>query len=229
MKASIPESPYKPYPKLVIGNTYGWERLAELGDVVEIESYELLINPQDDEAGYCYVVLSGSMAAKKFRRGHEAVTFNIRQRGALLFERHALIDTNQKEVYFEALEPTVLKRITRKQLQDAVTKDPELCFTMIDSLFDKLASSVDQFEDSHTRTVPARLLSLLQELAVAATTPQEDATWLHIDLKLSQQTMADILCVNRVTVSKALNTLKESGDIRMQGRQILVNRESLID
>lgn len=217
---------YTPYPKLIIGDTLGWERLAELGDTVQIEPYELLINPQDDEAGYCYVVLSGAMAAKKLRRRHEAVTFNIRRRGALLFERHALIDTNQKEVFFEALEPTTLKRITRQQLQDAVAKEPELCFILIDSLFDKLASSVDQFEDSHTRTVPERLLSLLQELASAFSPTQDNEEWAPIGLKLSQQTMADILCVNRVTVAKALNSLKESRDIRMQGRQILVNRAS---
>lgn len=213
-----------PYPKLIIGNALGWERLAKLGDTVELEPYELLINPKGKQAGYCYVVLSGNMAAKKFRKGRDSVTFNIRGRGALLFERHALVETDLKEVYFEALEPTVLKRITRQQLQDAVATDPSLCFTLIDSLFEKLASSIDQFEDSHTRTVPERMLSLLQELALAAMSPQDDPEWLHADLKLSQQTMADMLCVNRVTVSKALNALRESGDIRMEGRRILVRR-----
>ena len=224
MDALEKDATYEPYPRLVIGNALGWERLAELGDTVELEPYELLINPKDAQAGYCYVVLSGSLAAKKFRKGRDSVTFNIRSRGALLFERHALVETDLKEVYFEALEPTALKRITRQQLQDAVAADPELCFTLIDSLFDKLASSIDQFEDSHTRTVPERLLSLLQELALAATSPQDDPEWLHADLKLSQQTIADILCVNRVTVSKALNSLRESGDIRMEGRRILVRR-----
>lgn len=226
MKTPTQDMAYTPYPKLVIGNTFGWERLAELGDTVEIEPYELLINPQDDEAGYCYVVLSGTMAAKKLRRGREAVTFNIRRRGALLFERHALIDTNQKEVFFEALEPTTLKRITRQQLQDAVAQEPDLCFILVDSLFDKLASSVDQFEDSHTRTASERLLSLLHELAFSFSSEQCDSEWIPVGLKLSQQTMADILCVNRVTVAKALNVLKESGSIQMQDRQILVRRAS---
>lgn len=215
---------HRPYPKLVIGNALGWERLAELGDIVELKPYELLINPKGSRDGYCYVVLSGNLAAKKFRKGRDSVTYGIRCRGALLFERHALVETDQKEAYFEALEPTTLKRISRKQLQDAVTAEPDLCFTLVDSLFEKLASSIDQFEDSHTRTASERLLSLLQELALAATSPQDDPDWLHADLKLSQQTMADMLCVNRVTVSKALNALRESGDIRMEGRRILVRR-----
>lgn len=220
-------STFTPYPKLVLGDTRGWERLAKLGDTVELSPYELLINPKNTKAAYCYVVTEGNLMARKFRSGRESVACNIRGRGALLFESHALVETEQKEVYFEALEHVVLKRITRQQLHDAMAADPELCFILVDSLFEKLASSMDQFEDSHTRTVTERLLSLLQELAWTSRSPQSDPEWLHSDLQLSQQSMADMLCVNRVTVAKALNALKEQGAIRMQGRRILVARATL--
>ena len=216
-----------PAPQHIFRGVADWEKIAALGEKTEIEPFEMLRHPFEGEER-CYVVLSGSLLEKIFRRGKEASALNIYQRGAILFESHAMVNTKSKAVYFEALERTSVSCILRTALRDAVVSDPTVGSVLVDSLFCKLAACIDQLDDSHTRTASERVLSLLVELCLAADTPQDDPEWLHADLRLSQQTMADMLCMNRVTVAKALNHLRDVGSVATHGKQMLVARDAVL-
>ena len=202
-----------------------WARLAELGDTVYLDTYDLVLNNNDAKSGYCYVVTDGFMVAKKARPERDSVTFSILASGSLLFEYQTLVGGTDRTVYYEALVPTVLRRVSREKLRHALDLNPKLNVTLMDSLYGKVVSYIDQLEDSNSRTAKNRLLTLLQELVFVAPA-EDDGEWLGSSLRLSQQMMADLLCINRVTVAKSLKALGEEGLIRLDGRRILVARKT---
>lgn len=209
----------------------GWEMLRDLGTEVRLAKKERLSDgwgTGGPGCGPCFLVLEGSLATKVPRAGKESLFYNIHRRGSLVYEARCLLGTPAHSLYLEALEPTVLKRIAHDELEAAAEANTEIYKLLLRSTNAKFLATCDQVREVRDLDAASRMYNLLATLATTADAA-DDGQWVSIGLRISQQLLADILGINRITAVKALGQLTDLGHIAKVDGVYAVRKSGLVD
>lgn len=205
---------FSQYPTRLLPVRNGVEALAKLGETVKFKKGEMVaiagIIPE-----YCYLVKSGSIVALEYTSFGEERLYNIMEPGTMLLEPN-LLCSFPPAVDFAAEEVSVLIRIRREILLKAMAADPVLNMDILESVATKFFAAMEQIRESNNHTVPWKVCNLLLVMADRYGIP--DGEFTRISKKITQKTMAGMIGVNRVTLSRIMKVLIEDGVVnRIEG------------
>jgi len=127
----------------------------------------------------------------------------------------------------EALEETHICIIHKDDFQKLVKEYPDIGLKVMEVLCERLDRLENTIETMGTRTVGARVSSVLLEFAdkYGKSSPQGTI----IDLPLSREGIANYIGLTRETVSRKMSSMQDEGLIEMIGNKkvLLLNRPAL--
>lgn len=174
------------------------------------------------------LVIVNKGQVKAFRNtvdGKEQILY-IFSEGDFFGEKNLLRD--QASNYgVEALEETHICIIHKDDFQKLVKEYPDIGLKVMEVLCERLDRLENTIETMGTRTVGARVSSVLLEFADKYGKSSSQGT--IIDLPLSREGIANYIGLTRETVSRKMSSMQDEGLIEMIGNKkvLLLNRPAL--
>lgn len=125
-----------------------------------------------------------------------------------------------RELHIRALEPSVVCRIEREDLEALVRRSPEVGLNLSRALVARLMMMEDRWADMSEKEVSARLAALLYMLVESegVMTPEGPM----IPTRYTHQQLASMIGSQREGVTRALSELQQEGCIEVKGRYVHV-------
>ncbi len=183
------------------------EKFSNLGKPVSFAKGEIVA-----QAGrhpiHCYYVLEGRMMAFEYTTTTGERYYNFNEAGSLVMEANILLERDTP-VSFVAITDVKARAISREELLRALKEDDALALEIMTSLSYKFMAAMDQVREATQCNVAWKVCNLLLTFAERYGVPYDGKTL--IKEKISQQMMANLLGVNRITMVRAIKELREMG------------------
>ena len=186
----------------------GIERLEKLGTPKIYPPNTELFNA-GEVPKYCYVVKAGSVIAYEYTYSGDQRIYNIMDPGSVFLEECLLFD-RPCPVHFRTMTKCEIIRIEKCDLKRAFKHDIDVVMDICEALATKFLSTMEYQRLSPKQGSEWKISKMLLIFADHYGVPQKDGSLL-LDRKISHQMLADILGMNRVTVSRKMKDLKENG------------------
>lgn len=210
MKEEWQEHTLPEYRSRVFHHMPDWKKFKDLGDSVFYKENQYVAMP-GDRVKYCYLLLEGRVISLEITQDGTEHVFNVFDEGAVFLESNVLCDY-EVAVYFQTVKPCELIRISKDRLIAAMMEDPRILQSVFDSFASKYYSAMDQLRDLLNQNATWKVYNILLKLADGIGRPYSD-DWVMIDMKITLQLLSGLLGLNRITVSKSVKELRESGRI----------------
>lgn len=170
----------------------------------------------------CYVILSGSIAGFEYTATFEERSYifdHFNSNGILLLDSH-VITGYPVPVTIRTQTDTELLQITRGQLMQLIHADPEYALELLYSTSYKFFSAVEQLREARCNKTSAITSKLFLGLAhrYGNTTGDE----IVISKPFTQQELANLLGVNRITFIRVMKELRELGLIEIHDHRYCI-------
>lgn len=175
---------------------------------------------QKQDPGDClYAIVHGRVGITTESPGGKAIFLNMMRPGEVLGEI-ALLDGKERTANAVALEDSELLRIDRSAFMPFLERHPSLAIRLMGVLCRRLRWTSDIIEDTIFLDIPHRLAKRLVTLAEQYGKATAEAT--RIDVKLSQESLGQMLGATRESINKGLKLLEHKGMIVSRGGFITV-------
>lgn len=168
---------------------------------------------------YCYYLKKGLIVSFEYTKSGEEYFYNMNADGALVFDGSTILQTTLG-VDFKTLVPSTVVKISRDSLLEAIETNPTVAFDVICSAQERFENANEQLRELSIHSAYWKLCNMLLTLARKYGVPYEGKVL--IDLKVSQQTLANMLRINRITVTRAVKDLQESGQLEIINRHYCI-------
>ncbi len=195
----------------------GVDRLMKLGTVKKVPA-NTIINEIDAVPEFCYVLKSGSIVCYESSYTGDQRIYNIMEEGSLLMEDCVLFD-KPCPVLFKTMEDCEVVAITKCNLKRAFKKDIDVVIDICESLATKFLSAMEQIRLGPRQSASWKLCKFLMICADHYGEQMKDGTIL-IRKKISHQMFADLLGMNRVTITRKFKELKDRGILDTENGKI---------
>ena len=185
------------------------EKYMALGDIARFDK-GALIAEAGKPAEWCYYILSGSVMAFEYMAASGERYYNFNEEGSLVMDANVILQ-KAPPVSFVALTAVEAVRIGRERLMQALREDPDLTMHVMSNLSFKFLAAMDQVREATQCSVAWKACNLLLTFAERYGVPYDGK--ILIKEKISQQIMANLLGVNRITMVRAIKELRELGMI----------------
>ena len=197
----------EPNPAHLIYTDRASMRLEMLGIPVELPK-GFVIHSAGEVPDSCYLIRRGRVMSYEFTASGEERIYNINEEGSLLFEPSVILG-RPLTLHFKTMMRSILIRIPRDALLNAVMTDPEAAVDILCSVSEKFLESNEQIRESACHSVRWKVCNLLLSYALRFGVDYDGKVLIHE--RLSQQLMANLLRVNRVTVARVVRELRDLG------------------
>jgi CRP/FNR family transcriptional regulator len=181
----------------------GW--LAEAGTHVTFAKGQTFVSA-DEVPVCCYYVMHGRVMSYEYTLAGQERVYNFLEEGSMLLDANVLM-RRSLPVSFMALTPVTLIRITREVLLKKIYTDPEVALDIIASVSNKFLQSMEQIRETTHHNVMWKVCNLL--ISFSERYGVEYDGKLLIKEKISQQMLANLLGVNRITLVRIIKELRE--------------------
>lgn len=199
-----------PIPKkigqIVVPQSY-IDKFQKLGTPLNLEKNQFLCK-MGDVTDNCYYLCQGQIVAFEYTSSGGERIFSINQPGELILVP-SMVVTHPLLLNFKASMPSRLIRIRRDTMFQAMIEDPEFSAQLVYSLSMRLLTTIEQSRQRGDYNVSWRVCNFLLTMAEHSGVDYDGKVL--IQEKVSQQTMANTLHANRVTVARAIRELKDYG------------------
>ena len=137
-----------------------------------------------------------------------------------MFGEMALTAQRLREAYAEAVEPSDICVLKSEDLERIVRSNPDVGLRMIRVLSERLRVCETRLEDIGLKEVPARLASLVLQLAESEGVMTSDGP--KIPTHYTHRQLATMIGSSRETVTRAFTKLQKSGAVELRRRRIYV-------
>lgn len=184
------------------------DAVQELRAIAWVENYpsEKIIFEKGDLGGALYGIVEGRVGIKSFSEAGREIFLNIQEAGEI-FGEIAVLDGKARTASAVTLAPSSLLRISRQEFLAFVESRPLVCMRLMGLLCERLRWTSALIETTIFLDIPRRLVNRLLVLAASYGTRTPDGT--RIDIRLSQDELADMLGVTRESVNKGLRRLQQ--------------------
>ena len=183
------------------------EKFSTLGKAAAFAKGDVLA-----QAGFCpaccYYVLEGRVMAFEYTGTTDERYYHFNDAGSFVLEANILLG-QETPISLVAVTDVKARAITREELLHVLHTDNELALELMTSLSCKFIRAMDQVREASRSNVPWKVCNLLQMLAGRYGVPYDGK--ILIKEKISQQMMANLLGINRVTLVRAIKELREMG------------------
>lgn len=187
-----------------------WE---ELGEDVELKNRSLLIVPETIPA-YCYYIKSGKVFAYIENSNGLKDAYCVFNEGDLFLEQD-LLRGKETALYYETLGKVQARKISKLQLETALLKQPELYHDILQSAMQFGDFLIEQMLNKQSGNAASKLSNLLLNFAKTHGVEADDSVIIH--MKASQEFMAQISGLHRITVVREMKKMKEQNLVMRQG------------
>jgi CRP-like cAMP-binding protein len=178
-----------------------WDELERRGVTRRFVKGGIIYAP-DEPAAELYLIRDGRVALNLLSSEGRTLTVRVVGNGDI-FGHAALLSDGAFDTFAQALRPTTVAAVRRDDLESLMIEHPALALALMDDLGRHSQALSRQLESVAFKSVPARLASLLLELAQPARSDEPVMTgrWTH-------QELADMINAYRETTTKVLNQFR---------------------
>jgi CRP-like cAMP-binding protein len=176
---------------------------------------------KDDSGSTLYIIKSGQVKiATPSQEGGEVILAILTD--TEFFGELSLLDSRPRSATAMAMVDTKVLILHRDDFLDVIGKHPGLAGDMLAALSDRLRHTNVLLEDSIFLDLSARLCRRLLELSEKRGLATKRG--IEIDLRLTQQDLANFVGASRVAINKLLGTFQDQGLICIDKKRITVLR-----
>ena len=190
-------------------------RLAKLGRLHRF-SPQTIFMVEGDMADTVHIILEGRVKVFSSEPDGREIVLNICGPGECLGEM--ALDGGRRSASAIALESVSCSVVTRQNLRDTITKDPDMALKIIALLIGRARLATDKIKDLALHDVYQRVTHLLQGLS------QDHAGVLMVSERLSQQEIADRVGASRDMVARVMRELVTGGYVEVGHKAIKLIR-----
>jgi len=178
-----------------------------------------------DPSENLYFLKQGRVKISRIDESGKEFTITLLDPGEI-FGELGLFDDSPRETTAIALEDSIICMMKRRDFEAYATQKPELSLKLNKLMGLRLRQIENRIEDLLFRDVPSRLARLL--LRLTDQHPRQTKQGIRINIKLSQQELANLIGATREMTSTVLNSFKKQGLIHIESKYIyIVNRNQL--
>ena len=199
--------------------------IAQIAALASRRSYKsgAVVFMRGDPGDALYGVAAGSVRISANSAGGKEVSLNVMEPGDA-FGEIALLDGQPRTATATTLSATELIIVQRQQFIALLQQQPQLAVHLIELLCKRVRWTSEQVEDTSFLTAPARIAKRLVSLAQSHGRPAPTG----IQLKLSQEELAQFLGLSRQVVNKYLQVWKRKHWISLGRGSILVTNQDAL-
>ena len=190
------------------------EHLDKLNEVGKWMQYpkDTILCKAGEVPRYCYYIGSGQVTVYEYTANGGEHVFNTINAGCLFLIPSMMI-THAVTLSFKTSQKSEILRIPKNGLYQLIMSDPEISADLIYSLSARMIDTMEQLKQSGNYTVTQRVCSLLIERAERFGVEYDGK--IMIQEKISQQSIANRIQANRVTVARSMKSLKDLGLVEL--------------
>lgn len=172
-----------------------------------------------------YFLKKGRVKISRIDESGKEFTLTLLEPGEI-FGELGLFDDSPRETMAVALEDSLICMMRRTDFEAYAVNKPELAFRLNKLMGLRLRQIENRIAELLFRDVPSRLARLL--LRLADQHPRQTKHGVRIDIKLSQQELANLIGATREMTSMTLNSFRKKDFIDIQSKYIYItNRRRL--
>jgi CRP-like cAMP-binding protein len=172
-----------------------------------------------------FAILQGRVKISSFSEDGKEMIFTILESGDF-FGETALLDGQNRSATCTAIEYCQLVVIERQSFTSYLRKYPDFAIHLLSLLSQRLRKKDEQMEEVSFFQLPTRLARKL--LLLAEEHGDVVGSKIEISMNISQNELANMVCVSRESVNKQLNQWVKEGLISLSPRLIVIeNRDQL--
>jgi len=190
--------------------TMGQEEMESMSDDVfesEIKKKQPIFL-QGDPGESLHFLKKGRVKITRIDESGKEITLTLLEPGEI-FGELGLFDDSPRETTAVALEDSLICMMRRGDFEKLMTDRSELSFKLNKLMGLRLRQIENRIDELMFRDVPSRLARLL--LRLVDQHPREMRRGLRINIKLSQQELANLIGATREMTSSVLNSFKKIG------------------
>lgn len=160
------------------------------------------------DADAMYLVLSGRIKIYTSSASKKRKTFAYFEEGEF-FGEMALVEGSTRTAAAQAVEPSRLLMIRKKEFQRLLARDPRLALYLLRTVCERLRKANEEIESLLFRNILGRVAKAVLELARRAGEPLDGG--LVLKERFTQQELADVVGTTREPLTRALSSLRRAG------------------
>ena len=194
------------------------EELIERLPDAHFEQGQIFYGPEDRSEAL-FLLKRGRVRIYRLDQYGREFTLAMVEAGTI-FGEMALTGQRLPGAYAEAAEPTLVCILKREDVERLVREYPDVGLKMIAVLSERLRLYENRLEDIGLKSVPARLASLILQLAESegVVTPEG----CKIPTRYAHHQLATMIGANRVSVTNAFAQLQDIGVVELRRRHIYI-------
>ncbi len=179
---------------------------------------------QGDPTNEMFLIKAGRIKLSKvFEDGTEA-TLDFRKVGDIIGE-NALSGEEDYPVSAWTMENTLICGFTRDSFEQLITKRPKIGFQVIQNMSKRMVSLTSRLGNMTTGALEDRLYRTL--MIVAREHSKNNPKGLAIRFPLTHEDLSFLIGAHRVSITKAMKILVESGKVFKEGRTLILPRSAV--
>ncbi|MBI4059931.1 MAG: Crp/Fnr family transcriptional regulator [Elusimicrobia bacterium] len=177
------------------------------------------------DADAMYIVLSGRVKIFTNSSSKKRKTFAYLKEGEF-FGEMSLLEGTTRTAAAQAVEPSRLLMIHRKDFQRLLARDPKLALYLLRTVCERLRRANEEIEGLLFRNILGRVAKAMLELGRRSGEARGDA--LTLKERFTQQELADVVGTTREPLTRALSSLRRAGLVAQQdGRYTILAPDKL--
>lgn len=190
-----------------------------------LEEGEFLYVPQE-RGEELFVLKEGCVRVYRTDPEGRELTLEVVREGTVLGEM-VLGPRRLRIAYARAVEPSLVARLRRRDLDDLIRRTPEVGIELVRLLSERLRLCHNRMTDFANKEVPARLASLILYLVESEGVAIGEGHY-KIPTRYTHERLGTMIGAQRVAVTRAFTKLKEAGAAEQSQRLIrVVDMEAL--
>jgi CRP/FNR family cyclic AMP-dependent transcriptional regulator len=197
------------------------EEIKELSRRIPDTHYQrgqILYTPQETSEAL-FMLKKGRV--RIYRVGPDGREFTLTVVGSgTVFGEMSLTAQRLENAYAEAMDPAVVCKMRRHDLERLVMEKPQVGLKVMSVLSERLSLAEDRMEEIALKEVPARLASFILQLVESEGVVTREGY--KVPTRYSHRQLATMIGSKRETVTKAFTLLQQSGAVELKRRRIHV-------
>jgi CRP/FNR family transcriptional regulator, cyclic AMP receptor protein len=194
------------------------EDLAKRAPDTFLERGDILYSPQNGTERL-FVLKEGRVQLYEIEEGGDEITLSVVEDGNV-FGEMALTGQSLEGLYVRALAPSTVVSLRREDVEDLITKKPEVGLRLVRELAERLHDSERRYANVLGKDVPARLASQILTLVDSEGVVSSESY--RIRTHYTHDQLASMIGCKRVAVTRAFRKLEEGGAVILKDRRIVV-------
>ena len=183
-----------------------------------VEQGRILYTPQEKSEAL-FMLKKGRV--RIYRVGPDGREFTLAVVDAgTVFGEMSLTAQRLENAYAEAMEPVVICKMRRDDLEQLVMDKPQVGLKVMSVLSERLSLAEDRMEDIALKGVPARLASFILRLIESEGVVTSEGY--KVPTRSTHRQLATMIGSKRETVTKAFTLLQQAGAVELKWRRIYV-------